>query len=176
MQSLPFDQNEKTQDQPKALFLYAKESLCFCAKSTDNSLSPVRCHWEENYFDHQQDAMAALLEQSVIHHESICSVAERFQICPHQLVKDMIPWVDVIAADFNYVFDLGIRNNEFFQQHGKHICLLVDEAHNLPDRARAMYSLEFSSDLLVGVRQHVSQNLDNSKQHPPSEMSPNHGN
>lgn len=124
----------------KTLFLYAKSESCFCDKTINDNLKHNRCEWETGYFDRRMQAMENLFSLSIIDFEALQNEAKAQGICPHQLAKEMIPWMDIVCGDFNYVYDLGVRPSEYFQQSAKHIALLVDESHNLPDRARSMYS------------------------------------
>src|SRR2546425_500638 len=69
-------------------------------------------------------------------------VARRHNVCPFALSLDCSPWVDVIVGDYNYVFDPAVSLKRFFADEPGAYAFLVDEAHNLVDRAREMFSGE----------------------------------
>mgnify|MGYP001822626265 FL=1 len=87
----------------------------------------------------------------MLQRESLQALAERHRICPHQLATDLLPGVDSVIADAHYVFSLqrlvGRRMEE-----SRRWSVLLDEAHNLPDRARSMYSASLSKAALMRVK------------------------
>ncbi len=86
-------------------------------------------------------AMLSLLRgRNVISVEDIRSAAEKYLVCPYELSLDASEYCEVIICDYNYVFDTRVRFRRYFSDAAEKNMLLVDEAHNLPDRAREMYS------------------------------------
>lgn len=132
----------------KSLFLSAKSESCFCDKTINENLKHNRCEWETGYFDRRMQAMENLFDLSIIDFEALQIEAKNQGICPHQLAKEMIPWMDIVCGDFNYVYDLVVRPSDYFQQAASQIALLVDESHNLPDRARSMYSATLRNETI----------------------------
>ena len=78
----------------------------------------------------------------------VAEVAEAFSVCPYELSLSYAELCDVIICDFNYLFDPAVYIRRFFERGGNY-AFLIDEAHNLPDRAREMYSAELREDYLV---------------------------
>jgi Rad3-related DNA helicase len=99
---------------------------------------------------------------SVLDPEAIATIAQEYRICPFNLSLAMIPWVDIIVADYNYVFDPLVAQAHF-KELGKQAVLLVDEAHNLIDRSRQMYSAEWDESLALKVIDGLPQTSDLSR-------------
>ena len=88
---------------------------------------------------------SALLSRRQFTKEEICALSERHEVCPFELQLDLSLWCDLIIGDYNYLFDPTARLQRYFgelQNSGKKepYVYLIDEAHNLPDRAREMYT------------------------------------
>ncbi|AFV00180.1 helicase C-terminal domain-containing protein [Simiduia agarivorans] len=103
------------------------------------------CHGEEcplaqGFFDRLPAARAAAFERQWLDAAALRQVAAEFSICPYYLSQEMCRWADVVVADYNYYFDAGGLLHALVQENGWRALLLIDEAHNLADRARAMYS------------------------------------
>ena len=78
--------------------------------------------------------------------DNISIVARKHQVCPFELSLDVSNWVDVIIGDYNYVFDPTVMLQRYFGEgRAKHV-VLIDEAHNLVDRSRDMYSASLAVD------------------------------
>ncbi|WP_240472324.1 hypothetical protein, partial [Mangrovimonas xylaniphaga] len=80
-----------------------------------------------------------LLGEPLLTPEVLAEVADRLQLCPFELSLQMLPWADLVVCDLNYVFDPLVRLN-VLQDRAQRRALLVDEAHNLGDRARGMFT------------------------------------
>lgn len=87
------------------------------------------------------------LEKTVIVAEDIADVAQKWQVCPYELSLTYSELCDVVICDFNYLFDPAVYIRRFFTEGGNY-AFLIDEAHNLPERAREIYSAEISTDFL----------------------------
>ncbi len=95
-------------------------------------------------------AALALYEKgiSVVTEKEIKDVAAEFSVCPHELSLTYSELSDIIICDINYLFDPRVRIKRYFS-HGGRYFFLIDEAHNLPDRAREIYSANLSEDDLL---------------------------
>ncbi len=95
------------------------------------------------------DAALALYKSgcAVVGEGEISACAEAFGICPHELSLTYSELCDIVICDINYLFDPRVRIKRYFQ-HGGRYFFLIDEAHNLPDRAREIYSAEISDAAL----------------------------
>jgi len=122
-----------------ALVLQSKVLICHCSNGTCPRDSEGRCPLTLGFFDRLPAAMDALLEMRIMDGAALDRVATEFQVCPFELSLRMLPWVTVVICDYNYVFDPLVRLTHFAEPD-KNMALLLDEAHNLVDRARGMYS------------------------------------
>ena len=123
----------------KVITITAKEKLCFCDKTECN---PENCLWARGHLDRINDAVYELwTTQDCYGRERILEYAKKWQVCPFELCLDLAIWVDAVICDYNYVFDPNVYLKRFFGEgtSGGYI-FLIDEAHNLVDRGREMYS------------------------------------
>ncbi len=127
----------------RAISLGSKERLCesklLCLE--DRRLCKNSEHNKIN------DAVMALYnaEISVVTPNTVQDFAKKYSVCPHELSFSYSELCDVVIADINYLFSPDVYIRRFFTKGGKYT-FLIDEAHNLPDRARDMYSSSISSD------------------------------
>lgn len=135
--------------QAKLIQLTAKEKLCLCEEMECN---PVHCPYAKGHFDRVNDAVFDLLHKSdFFTREEIIAQAKEYQVCPFEMSLDVASWADDIICDYNYVFDPNVYLKRFFQEgiKGDYI-FLIDEAHNLVDRSREMYSASlYKEDFLI---------------------------
>ena len=127
----------------RSLSLTAKAKICFEPDSV--GCDPSTCPYTKGYFDRYKPAMRELLETQRLDRDNISDVAKKHQVCPFELSLDVSRWVDVIVGDFNYVFDPTVMLQRFFSEGKPTHVVLVDEAHNLVDRSRDMYSASLSA-------------------------------
>ena len=135
----------------KTIQLTAKEKLCMCDEMDCN---PVHCPYAKGHYDRVNDAVYDLLQTSdMCTREEILEQAEAYTVCPFELSLDVSTWVDNILCDYNYVFDPNVYLKRFFQEgtSGDYI-FLVDEAHNLVDRSREMYSAVLVKEDVLAVK------------------------
>lgn len=125
--------------QAKVVSVTAKEKLCKCEEMDCN---PVHCPYAKGHYDRVNDAVFNLLhKEDVFSREVLLEQAEEYMVCPFELCLDVATWADNIICDYNYVFDPNVCLKRFFAEgtRGDYI-FLVDEAHNLVERSREMYS------------------------------------
>ncbi len=139
-----------------ALSLTAKDKICF---SPGRACHGDDCPFARNYYDKLPEALYAALEHGTLHREDVESIARRFEVCPYELGLDLLPWVDIIIADLHYVYSLTATVGSQQEADGKRWTVLLDEAHNLPGRARGMYSAELAKADVLQARSHVSGDL-----------------
>lgn len=133
----------------RVLTITAKEKLCFCEEMDCN---PVHCPYAKGHYDRVNDAVFDLLvREHDFTRETLLAQAEKYRVCPFEMCLDTSLWVDDIICDYNYVFDPNVYLKRFFSEGAKGDYLfLVDEAHNLVDRGREMYSAElYKEDFLA---------------------------
>lgn len=124
----------------KSLVLTAKEKLCICEETECN---PDACPYARGHFDRINEAVYDLWTNGPdsLTRECVLAQAHRYRVCPFELNLDLALWVDVLICDYNYVFDPRVYLKRFFGENVKGSYLfLVDEAHNLVERGRSMYS------------------------------------
>lgn len=132
----------------KVITLTAKEKICFCETPECN---PESCPYAKGHFDRVNDAVYDLLMTTdKMTKAKIEEQAKRYKVCPFELALDVSSWVDMVICDYNYVFDPNVHLKRFFSESasGEYI-FLIDEAHNLVERGRNMYSAElYKEDFL----------------------------
>lgn len=132
----------------------AKEKLCCCEKP---ECMPEKCPYAKGHFDRVNEAVYDLWtsEQS-FSRDKILAQAEKFKVCPFEMCLDLSLWVDGVICDYNYVFDPNVHLKRFFGENvsGEYI-FLIDEAHNLVERGREMYSASLAREDIMEVRRLV---------------------
>ena len=125
----------------RTLELTSREKSC---EHPDKSCHGESCPLANGFYDRLQAARIEALDQIMMHKTAVRKVALKHQVCPYYLSQDLANWSDVVVGDYNYYFDLyamlyaGTVVNEW------KVSVLVDEAHNMVERARKMYSAELS--------------------------------
>lgn len=142
---------EKNGYRAKTIQITAKEKLCPCDEMECN---PVTCPYAKGHFDRVNDAVFDLLHRcEMIERDDILSQADRYTVCPFELCLDTASWCDNIICDYNYVFDPNVYLKRFFQEgiKGDYI-FLIDEAHNMVERSRQMYSAQIYKEDFLTVK------------------------
>ena len=138
----------------KVITLTAKEKICFCEETSCN---PDDCPYAKGHFDRVNDAVYELLmQEDVMSREVLEAQARKHKVCPFEMALDVSTWVDGVICDYNYVFDPDARLRRFFAEGGAGGYLfLIDEAHNLVERGRQMYSAELCKEDFLSVKKLV---------------------
>lgn len=142
---------EKNGYRAKTIQITAKEKLCPCDEMECN---PITCPYAKGHFDRVNDAVFDLLHRcEMIERDDILSQADRYTVCPFELCLDTASWCDNIICDYNYVFDPNVYLKRFFQEgiKGDYI-FLIDEAHNMVERSRQMYSAQIYKEDFLTVK------------------------
>lgn len=126
-----------------AITITAKKTTCHCSNGRCERDDDGRCPLTLGFFDRLPAAREELKQLGVITPEQLDQVAGRHQLCPFELIQQMLPWMDAIVCDYNYVFDPLVRFS-FFEESGERNLMLIDEAHNLLDRSRSMFSAKLN--------------------------------
>ena len=156
----------------KSVLLTAKEKICFCEEVNCN---PDACPYAKGHFDRVNDAVFEILntDRDQMTREILQEQAKKWQVCPFELSLDVSTWVDTVICDYNYAFDPRAHLKRFFYEGTKEdYIFLVDEAHNLVERARNMYSASICKEdflelkrLLKGKAPKVEKQLTKSNSH-----------
>lgn len=135
----------------KVITLTAKEKICFCEETSCN---PDDCPYAKGHFDRVNDAVYELLmQEDVMSREVLEAQARKHKVCPFEMALDVSTWVDGVICDYNYVFDPDARLRRFFAEGGAGGYLfLIDEAHNLVERGREMYSASLCKERFLEIR------------------------
>ena len=137
--------------QAKVIQITAKEKMCLCDEMECN---PDHCPYAKGHFDRVNDAVFGLLQkEDIFTREVLLEQAREYQVCPFEMSLDVASWADNIICDYNYVFDPNVYLKRFFADgiKGDYI-FLVDEAHNLVERGREMYSATLVKEDILAVR------------------------
>lgn len=138
----------------KRIRLTAKEKMCL---NEEMECDPRHCPYAKGHFDRVNDAVFELLNQTdVFDRETLLEQAKKHTVCPFEMSLDVSSWCDDIVCDYNYAFDPTVSLKRFFAEGngGSHL-LLVDEAHNLVDRAREMFSATIVKEDFLSARRYM---------------------
>lgn len=138
----------------KVLVLTAKEKICFCEETNCN---PEACPYAKGHYDRVNDAVYELLTTSdEMNREILEEQARKWKVCPHEMSLDVSEWVDAVICDYNYVFDPNAHLRRFLGEgiSGEYL-FLIDEAHNLVERGRSMYSAKLCKEDFLKVKRLV---------------------
>lgn len=138
----------------KSVVITAKDKICFLEERTCN---PDACPFAKGHFDRINDALYAILTECTDYdRRTIEEYANRFMVCPFEFSLDLSLFCDGIICDYNYLFDPHVYLKRFFAE-GKpsDSIFLVDEAHNLVDRARNMYSATLCKEDFLALKKSV---------------------
>lgn len=129
----------------RSIVLASKESMCFYKKRCDAKF----CKFSEGYYSRLRPALSEALMLDDITPEIVSEIAMKHQICPHEFSLDIMNFCTVVIGDYNHAFDPRVSLvRAFSEEVDSRNAVLIDEAHNMVDRAREMYSASFSYSLL----------------------------
>ncbi len=137
----------------RVLSLTAKDRICF---APDATCGPEDCPYARGHFDRLMPALRAALEEQALTRARVEALAGDHRVCPFEFSVSLASHVDGIIGDYNYAFDPRVRLRSLFEAEGVgRTLLLVDEAHNLVDRGREMYSADLGKQAVLAVRREV---------------------
>ncbi len=142
----------------KSVILTAKEKICFQEKTDCN---PESCPYARGHYDRINEALFALLvNEESFTREHIERYAEKYRVCPFEMCLDISTFADGIICDYNYVFDPHVYLKRFFGEgvNGDYL-FLIDEAHNLLERGREMYSAVLVREDFQKLKQEIKREL-----------------
>jgi DNA excision repair protein ERCC-2 len=140
----------------KSITLTAKDKICFCPESACN---PEECEFARGHYDRINDAVKAIFARDAFTREQIVETARAHRVCPFEFSLDLSLWADCIICDYNYVFDPRVYLRRFFQEEDGDYIFLIDEAHNLVDRSREMFSAEIFKQPVLDIRRQLKNEL-----------------
>jgi Rad3-related DNA helicase len=145
----------------RVLEMVARDKAC---EHPDKACHGESCPLAQGFYDRLPAAREAASRVSLIDQAAMREVARQHQVCPYYLSQEMARWADVVVADYNYYFDFSALLFGLAQLNQWNVAVLVDEAHNLVERGRQMYSANLDQATLTSVRKSAPQPLKSSLQ------------
>lgn len=138
----------------KVITLTAKEKICFREEAVCN---PDSCPYAKGHYDRVNDAVFDMIVHADdMSREELERQAEKYMVCPFEMALDVSLWADAIICDYNYVFDPNAHLKRFFSEGNKgEYLFLIDEAHNLVERGREMYSASLYKEDVLNMKKLV---------------------
>ena len=126
--------------------------------------TPEACPYAKGYYDRVRTALWDALDTHALTADALQMLARRHKVCPFELGLDLSLWCDVVIGDYNYLFDPVVHLERFFDTAGDYLFLL-DEAHNLPDRARGMHSAVLAKSAFYDAKKRLGKGKSSLKTH-----------
>ncbi|MBN1499838.1 MAG: ATP-dependent DNA helicase [Spirochaetes bacterium] len=141
----------------------AKAKICFTNENDSQKpdCNPEYCPYSLNYYKRLPEAMNSVFTETSFSRNRIESIAENFKLCPFELSLDIALFCDLIIADYNYAFDFSSKLKRFFSNGKTNHTFLIDEAHNIIDRTRAMFSSEMTKSRVAALKKDSEPPLKN---------------
>lgn len=134
----------------KYLTITSKEKICL---NEEVNCNPDKCIYAEGHYDRINECILDILRNERSYSkEMVIEYAKKFRVCPFELSLDLSFFSDLIICDYNYVFDPRVYLRRFFLDVRERYVFLVDEAHNLVDRSRDMYSASLSKEDIMEAK------------------------
>ncbi|WP_407074048.1 MULTISPECIES: ATP-dependent DNA helicase [unclassified Pseudomonas] len=133
----------------RVLEMVARDKAC---EHPDKACNGDSCPLAKGFYDRLPAARSAALTNPWLDQAGLRDVALQHQVCPYYLSQEMARWADVVIADYNYYFDLSALLFGLCQLNQWQVAVLVDEAHNMVERSRQMYSASLDQQSLNAIR------------------------
>jgi Rad3-related DNA helicase len=140
----------------RVLEMIARDKAC---EHPDKACHGESCPLAQGFYDRLPAARQAASELSLLDQSALRRVALEHEVCPYYLSQEMARWADVVVADYNYYFDFSALLFGLAQANAWKVAVLVDEAHNLVERGRQMYSASLDQSTLDSVRKTAPEAL-----------------
>ncbi|MDR8362817.1 ATP-dependent DNA helicase [Pseudomonas sp. JL3] len=145
----------------RVLEMIARDKAC---EHPDKACHGESCPLAQGFYDRLPAARQAASQLSLLNQSALREVALQHDVCPYYLSQEMARWADVVVADYNYYFDFSALLFGLAQANNWKVAVLVDEAHNLVERGRQMYSASLDQATLNNVRKTAPEPLKRSLQ------------
>jgi len=143
--------------QLRDITLTAKSKICFTPGAPCDA---EHCQYAVGYYDKIGGVLTHMLQENrALTRELIEAKAREHQVCPFELELDLSLIADVVICDYNYVFDPAVYLRRYFDGSKNPYAVLVDEAHNLVDRGREMFSAEIDKNAYLDLRRQLHKEL-----------------
>ncbi len=140
----------------RSITITAKDKICFHPES---ACVPEECPHAKGHFDRIDSALAAGLQHDAMTRQVVEAIAEEHRVCPFELTLELVNWCDCVVCDYNYAFAPGVMLQRLFGEEGGRHGVLVDEAHNLIDRSREMFSARLMKKPVLALRRVIREAL-----------------
>lgn len=140
----------------RTLELIARDKAC---EHPDLACHGDSCPLANGFYDRLPQARQAAVARGWLDHAGLRDVALAHRVCPYYLGQEMAHWCDVVIGDVNYWFDTSAMLYALARQQQWRVSLLIDEAHNLVERGRAMYGAEFDQGRFAAARREAPAGL-----------------
>lgn len=139
----------------RSITITAKEKIC---KMSEVNCNPYYCPYAKGYFDKINNALKEILNKyDDFSRKNIDEMSEVYKLCPFELCLDLTMFSDIIICDYNYIFDPRVYLKRYFDVKKTDFTFLVDEAHNLLDRSRNMYSAEINQGTFIKMKKIIGK-------------------
>ena len=150
------DELRQKQLKLKSLTITAKDKICFKSK---DACTPEECGFARGYYDRIDEALKDMFQRDAFIRTAIEDMARIHEVCPFEFSLELSHLADCIICDYNYAFDPRVFLRRFFQEKKNNYTFLVDEAHNLVDRSREMFSADIFKQSILEVRRAIRYEL-----------------
>ncbi len=134
----------------KSVTITAKDKICF---KEETNCQKEYCEYANGYYDRINEAVLDILKNELgMTREVIEKYARKHMVCPFEFSLDLAYAVDTVICDYNYIFDPQVSLKRLFEEQKKSTALLIDEAHNLVDRGREMFSASINKDMFLQIK------------------------
>ncbi len=137
----------------RSITLTAKEKICF---NPGTPCDPDYCEYARGYYDRLEEGLTDAVNQAdQFTRQLVEQISRKHQLCPFEFSLDISRSVDLLICDYNYIFDPAVYLRRFFDDSQGNYLMLVDEAHNLVDRGRDMFSAQLYKENFLSTRRHL---------------------
>lgn len=137
----------------KSVTLRAKDKLCFQEETVCN---PEYCSYARGHYDRINGALLDILNHNdLITAGMVAEYAMQHRVCPYEMALDIALWTDLVICDYSHVFDPVVYLKRFFSDNNGDYVFLIDEAHNLVDRVRDMYTVSLQKSAFYRLKQNL---------------------
>lgn len=138
----------------RSVSLTAKDKICF---SPECDCTPEECSFAAGYFDRIDAALEEALSHDDLTRDTIEAIAREHKVCPFELSLELVSLVDCVIGDYNYGFAPGVMLQRLFGDSAQRHAVFVDEAHNLVDRSRDMFSAQLDKETFLVLRRRLKK-------------------
>ncbi len=137
----------------KFVTLTSKEKICF---NPEKECTGKECSYAQGFYDRLIDARESFFAENFFTAEKISEISSEFRICPFEFSLDLALWADIVIGDVNYAIDPRVYLKRFFLENPPDCTFLIDEAHNLVDRSREMFSAQIEKKDFLKLRRLIN--------------------